>query len=140
MWKTMLAPLFLGGALFLFPGVGRCGQEDGAAAYTKLSAQQAKAVMESGEPYVLLDVRTEGEFQERHIQGAVLIPDTEIKTRAASELLDKNVHILVYCRSGRKSANVAGELAGMGYVHVYDFGGINDWPYETVTGPDAATR
>ena len=64
----------------------------------------------------------------------MLIPDFEIGSRAATELPNKDVLILIYCRSGRRSANVSNELIGMGYSNVYDFGGINDWPYETVNG------
>ena len=99
--------------------------------YQKITAEQAKAKMDEGEPYILLDVRTEEEFKEQRINGAVLISDGEIKTRAESELPDKGALILVYCRSGRRSANAAHELVEMGYANVYDFGGIIDWPYGT---------
>jgi rhodanese-related sulfurtransferase len=79
-------------------------------------------------------VRTEEEFIEQRIPGAKLIPDTEVTSRAASELSDKNALVLVYCRSGRRSADAAKELVAMGYSRVYDFGGIIDWPYETESG------
>ena len=97
--------------------------------YHKLTAEQAKEIMDSGQSYILLDVRTDSEYAERHIEGAVLIPDCEIAARAESELPDKNALILIYCRSGRRSANVAYELVAMGYTNVYDFGGILDWGY-----------
>ena len=100
--------------------------------YTKISAEQAKNMMDEENPFILLDVRTEAEYNEKHIGGAVLIPDTEIKSRAESELPDKDAIILVYCRSGRRSASAANELVSMGYSNVYNFGGILDWPYETV--------
>ncbi|MDL2270097.1 rhodanese-like domain-containing protein, partial [Desulfosarcina sp. OttesenSCG-928-G17] len=115
-------------------GMGFGGRNDDAVAYKKIPASQAKAMMDSGEPYVLLDVRTEKELQERHIRGALLIPYTEVKDRAASELPDTDALILIYCRSGRRSAIAANTLIRMGYTRVYDFGGINDWPYEIVTG------
>ena len=83
---------------------------------------------------ILLDVRTEQEYQEKHIPGAILIPVQEIENRATSELPDKNVVIFVYCRSGARSANAAKILVGKGYTHIYDIGGIIDWPYETVSG------
>ena len=88
-------------------------------------------MMQEENIYILLDVRTTGEFNERHIEGAVLIPDNEISDRAAEELPDKNILILVYCRSGRRSEAAARELVDMGYTNVYDFGGIIDWPFET---------
>ena len=103
------------------------------AIYHKISAAEAKKMMDSGEEYLLLDVRTDTEFAESHIAGAVLIPDYEITARAESALPDKSALILVYCRSGRRSANVAHTLVGMGYTNVYNFGGIIDWPYGTVS-------
>ena len=91
-------------------------------------------MMESVDDFILLDVRTEEEFRENRIGGAILIPDYEISARAGLELPDKDAVILIYCRSGRRSENAARELADMGYTNVYDFGGIIDWPYETASG------
>ncbi|MDL2290950.1 rhodanese-like domain-containing protein [Desulfovibrio sp. OttesenSCG-928-F20] len=140
MWKKTVAALLFGALSFVLLGMGFSGQNSGAAAYKKLSAQEAKAIMDSGEPYVLLDVRTEEEFQERHIKGAILIPYTEVISRAAAELPDKDAVVLIYCRSGRRSAIAANDLIKIGYTRVYDFGGINDWPYEIVTGASAAKQ
>ena len=100
--------------------------------YHKITAAQAKKMMDEGQPYILLDVRTDEEWEEKRINGSVLIPDYEIRDRVPEELPDKNVLILVYCRSGRRSADASRELIDMGYTNVYDFGGIIDWPYETV--------
>ena len=102
------------------------------AVYRKISAEEARHMMESEAQYIILDVRTDEEYYERRIPGAILIPDYEIVSRAKSELPDKSAHIFIYCRSGRRSANAANELVKMGYTNVYDFGGIIDWPYETV--------
>ena len=102
--------------------------------YLKISAEDAYQMMRGTDEYILLDVRTDEEFKERRIEGAVLIPDYEIQNRAQTELPDKNALILIYCRSGRRSANAADELIEMGYTKVYDFGGIIDWPYDTVSG------
>ncbi len=101
------------------------------AAYRKISAQEAKTMMDRGD-VVILDVRTQEEYGEGHITNALLLPDTEIKERAAAMLPDQNTPILVYCRSGRRSALAAQTLIQMGYPNVYDFGGIIDWPYATV--------
>ena len=98
----------------------------------KISSEDAKKRMDNEEHYILLDVRTDSEFNESHIEGAILIPDYEISDRAEMELPDKDVLILIYCRSGRRSANTVNELVNMGYTNVFDFGGIIDWPYETV--------
>ena len=98
----------------------------------KITAAQAKALMDDGKPYTLVDVRTEDEFKAGHIAGAKLIPDTEIKDRAATDLPDKNARILVYCRSGVRSAGAARTLIDLGYTNVYDMGGIINWSYGTV--------
>ena len=90
-------------------------------------------MMTDGEAFILLDVRTEAEFKAKRIEGAVLIPDYEMKQRAAAELPGKNARILIYCRSGRRSAQAAKDLIKIGYTNVFDFGGINDWPYETIS-------
>ncbi|MFV0497019.1 MAG: redoxin domain-containing protein [Candidatus Fimivivens sp.] len=105
--------------------------------YSKIDAENAKQMMDEflemeDRSYVLLDVRTQEEYQEKHIPGAVLIPDYELARRAQAELPDKRQVIFVYCRSGRRSEAAAKELVAMGYNHVYDMGGIIDWPYETV--------
>lgn len=97
-----------------------------------ITAKEAKEFMYSAEDYVLLDVREEDEFASGHLEGAVLIPYGSIAERAEAELPDKQQTILVYCRSGRRSAIAAESLAKLGYTDVRDFGGIIDWPYEVV--------
>ena len=97
-----------------------------------ISAEDAKAIIDGDEPFVLLDVRTAEEFAEVHIQGAKLLPDYEIQTKATAELPDKDALILVYCRSGARSAKAAKTLAELGYTNIRDMGGILDWPFETV--------
>lgn len=101
--------------------------------YLNISAQEAKEIMDSETGYVILDVRTEEEFAEGHIPGAILIPDYEIETKAEQILTDKNQLILVYCRSGRRSKIASEALVSLGYTNIREFGGIIDWPYETVS-------
>lgn len=100
--------------------------------YQKISAEEAKEMMVLDNEYVILDVRTLEEYKEGHIEGAILLPDHELKEKAESILPDQAATILVYCRSGRRSAAVAKELIDMDYTNIYDFGGIIDWPYEIV--------
>ncbi|MCL2569191.1 MAG: rhodanese-like domain-containing protein [Oscillospiraceae bacterium] len=99
-----------------------------------ITASLAREMMESGEPYILLDVRTEAEFSSRHIVGAILIPYTALSDRASVELPDREARILLYCQSGRRSAEAGRILLSLGYANVYDFGGIAAWPYEVVSG------
>jgi rhodanese-related sulfurtransferase len=102
--------------------------------YHKIGSEEARRMMKETEDFILIDVRTESEYREIRIPASRLIPDYEISDRALQELPDKNAVILVYCRSGRRSADASQKLVKMGYTQVYDFGGIINWPYETVSG------
>lgn len=102
--------------------------------YKTISGNEAKKIMNSGKPYVILDVRTETEFESQWIEGAILIPHDQIREQAEEKLPKKNKTILIYCRRGRRSAIAANELVKMGYKNVYDFGGLNTWTFETVGG------
>lgn len=101
------------------------------ASYMMISQEEAKAIMESEENYILLDVRTQEEYDQGHIPGAILIPDFEIEAKAERILADKNQLILVYCRSGRRSKNASDCLVRLGYTNVREFGGIMDWEGST---------
>lgn len=111
-----------------------CNDGNNKNVYEQITPDEAKALMDSEEGYIILDVRTPEEFAAGHIAGAILIPDYEIGEKAESILTDKEQLILVYCRSGRRSKNAANELATLGYTNIKEFGGINDWKYGTVTG------
>ena len=100
--------------------------------YEQITPAEAKEIMDTQDGYIILDVRTQEEYDEAHIEGAILIPDYEITDRAESVLKDKDQLILVYCRSGRRSKLAASELVKLGYTNIKEFGGIIDWPYETV--------
>ena len=120
-------------ALMLIPLLVGCSGGDHTNSYEQITPAEAKALMDSDDGYIILDVRTPEEFAERHIEGAILIPDYEIGEKAESILTDKEQLILVYCRSGRRSKNAANDLATLGYTNIKEFGGINDWEYGTVT-------
>ena len=80
---------------------------------------------------VILDVREQHEYDSRHIPGAVLLPvGTITEDTAAAVIDDLDTVVLVYCRSGHRSKTASQALADLGYTNVYEFGGINDWPYE----------
>ena len=95
-----------------------------------ITAQQAKEIMDKEEGYIILDTRTQQEYGESHIPGAILIPYDEVQEKAEGILTDKNQLILVYCRSGRRSKLAAEDLVKLGYTNIKEFGGILDWPYE----------
>ena len=102
------------------------------AEYIQITQAEAKSIIDSDEELIILDVRTEEEFSSGHIKGAVLIPDYEIADRAEAELPDKDMLILVYCRSGNRSKRASEVLVSLGYTNVKEFGGINTWEYGIV--------
>ena len=115
-----------------------CGQDqpkaEKKATYQTISTEAAKKRLDTEKGIVLLDVRTMAEYTEKHIPGSVLIPVEDIKTQATEKLKDKNAAIFTYCRSGSRSVVAAQALADMNYTNVFNLGGINNWPYETVSG------
>ena len=90
--------------------------------------------MAEGEDYILLDVRTQAEFAQAHIPGAICVPNETIGDEDIPALPKKDQLILVYCRSGNRSKQAAGKLAKLGYTNVLEFGGINTWTGQTVSG------
>lgn len=118
-------------AMMLLVACGQEKEDPQEAIYMNITAQQAKEMMDSREGYIILDTRTQEEYNESHIPGAILIPHDEILEKAESMLTDKDQLILVYCRSGRRSKLAAADLQKLGYTNIYEFGGIIDWPYET---------
>ena len=127
--KGMIIMLLISLSLF---GITACQDGGNNATYEQITAEQAKTIMDTEKDYVIIDARTEEEFAEGHIKNAILIPEYEIAQRAEKELPDKEQLILVYCRSGRRSKIASEELVKHGYTNVKEFGGIIDWPYETV--------
>ena len=122
--------IFLILAAILLTGCGQDKENTREVEYVNITAEEAKEIMDSQEGYIILDVRTQAEYDEGHIPGAVLIPNTEIEDRAEGELPDKDQLILVYCRSGNRSKQASQILARLGYTNIKEFGGIIDWPYE----------
>lgn len=107
------------------------GRENGG--YRQITQEEAAKMMESGDDYILLDVRTTEEFAQGHIPGAICIPNETIGTEEISQLPDKDATILVYCRSGNRSKQASQKLADLGYTNVLEFGGINTWTGPTET-------
>lgn len=98
--------------------------------YIQIQMDEAITMMEEETDYIILDVRTTEEFAEKHIPGAVNVPNESIGTEEIKELPNKDQLILVYCRSGNRSKQASEKLVALGYTNVYEFGGINDWPGE----------
>jgi rhodanese-related sulfurtransferase len=102
--------------------------ENEEASYIKIDQDLAKKLMDTQE-VIVLDVRTIDEYNEGNIEKSLLLPVDDIE-EADKILPDKDVTILVYCRSGNRSKTASEKLIDMGYKNIYDFGGINTWKYE----------
>ena len=111
-----------------------CGTAAGADKYRQISQQEAMDIMQSDEDYIILDVRTHEEFAQGHIPDALNIPNEAIGSEQIPQLPDKEQTILVYCRSGNRSKQASEKLAALGYTNILEFGGINTWEGEIVTG------
>lgn len=92
-----------------------------------MTSQEAKEIMDTKTGYVIVDVRTQEEYDQGHIPGAISIPNETINDKKLAELKNLDQMILVYCRSGNRSRKAAKKLADIGYTNVIDFGGIISW-------------
>ena len=122
--------IFLLLAVLLLTACGQNVENDQGVVYMNITAEEAKEIMDTEEGYIILDVRTQEEYDQGHIPGAIVISHEEIPDKAEEVLTDKNQLILVYCRSGRRSKIAAEALLELGYTNIKEFGGIIDWPYE----------
>ncbi len=129
-----LLPIFI--AVLLLAGCAAPAEQE--VSYHQVTMDEATAMMEEEKNYIILDVRTAAEFNEKHIPGAINIPNETIGTDAIPELPDKDQLILVYCRSGNRSKQASEKLVKLGYTNVVEFGGIIDWPGETQTNEGGA--
>ena len=125
-----ILPLFL--LLLLLTGCGGTASNSSSENdYQQISQEEAKEMMDTQE-VIILDVREQDEYDSGHIPGAVLLPVGSIDEDTATEVIpEKDSTVLVYCRSGNRSKTASSALAELGYTNIYEFGGINTWPYET---------
>ena len=124
-----LLPIFITALLL----VGCAVPAEQETSYRQITMDEAVAMMKEEEGYIILDVRTAAEFDEKHIPGAINIPNEAIGAEVIPDLPDKDQLILVYCRSGNRSKQASKKLVKLGYTNVVEFGGIIDWPGETET-------
>ncbi len=100
--------------------------------YHQIDGQSALDMMNNETDYIIIDVRTESEYQQGHIKNAINIPNESIDESVSEILTDKDQLLLVYCRSGNRSKKASEKLAKLGYSNIYEFGGISDFPGEIV--------
>ena len=141
--SKLLLLVLISFALFSFASCRMRGEESGVKenkieekiavqTYKQITPQEAKKLMDTEEDYIIIDARTEEEFLEGHIPGAVVLSYEETAEKAGEIVPEKDKLILIYCRSGRRSKIAAETLVSLGYTNVKEFGGIIGWPYETV--------
>ena len=108
-----------------------CNGNTSDSSYEQITQEAAKEMMDTQE-VIILDVREQDEYDSEHIPGAILLPVGTIDETTAAEVIpEKGSTVLVYCRSGNRSKIASSTLADLGYTNIYEFGGINTWPYET---------
>lgn len=115
-------------------GLAGCGEKERkeTLGYQQITAEEAKTMMNELDDEIILDVREIDEYCAGHILDAVLFPVDAIDEETAKEVIPaKDTVVLIYCRSGNRSKTASSTLAALGYTEIYEFGGIQDWPYET---------
>ena len=126
-----ILPLFFLLLLLLTGCGGTASNTSSESDYQQISQEEAKEMMDT-QDVIILDVREQDEYDSGHIPGAVLLPVGTIDEETAAEVIpEKDSTVLVYCRSGNRSKTASSALAELGYTNLYEFGGINTWPYET---------
>ena len=127
--KKFMAVLVMGAAIAA-AGCGLAAAAEKMDGYTRITAQEAMKMIEYGRaPVVIVDVRSVEEYNGGHVPGAIVIPHNVVKDKLPEILPDRNTTLLVYCRSGNRVVSACKDLVAAGYVNVYNFGGIIDWPY-----------
>ena len=94
----------------------------------EITPEEAKNILETDKSAVLLDVRTEKEYQSIRVPNSILIPVDDLRFKFKE--LDKSKKYLVMCRSGNRSAFATYALRQLGFDAYNIIGGIINWPYE----------
>ena len=114
------------------PAPQQAAEEKAEPSWVQIDQETAKRMMEADDGHVIVDVRRQDEYDAGHIPGAILIPNESIVDERPAQLPDLEQVILIYCRSGNRSKQAAQKLADMGYLNIYEFGGITTWTGEIV--------
>ena len=114
------------------PAPQQAAEDSTKPSWVQIDQETAKRMMEADDGHVIVDVRRQDEYDAGHIPGAILIPNESIVDERPSELPDLEQVILIYCRSGNRSKQAAQKLADLGYLNIYEFGGITTWTGEIV--------
>lgn len=111
--------------IFLLSGCGEAENTDSSDSSVNYMEAKEKIINEGA---ILLDVRTKEEYNEKHIDGASLLPLDKIDIDSISQIVsEKDTPIIVYCRSGNRSQQAREKLIALGYSKVYDLGAMSNW-------------
>ncbi|MDR0671945.1 MAG: rhodanese-like domain-containing protein, partial [Oscillospiraceae bacterium] len=103
--------------------------EETAAADPLITPEMVREIQRMDPAAAVVDVRNQDERDRGYIPGSILIPLATRKETDAAQLPDKEAVVVVYCQSGGRSAQAREFLEELGYLRVYDMGGIGRWPY-----------
>jgi rhodanese-related sulfurtransferase len=116
--------------LLLFIGFSSCKKEEKKGEVKVVSVEEMQSLMELDD-IQLVDVRTPGEYQEGYIENFQNIDFLSPTFDEDIAKLDKNKPVILYCKSGGRSASCAQKMVDAGFVKVYDLeGGISKWQHE----------
>ena len=121
--KKLLVVIFIAFIISVFIGCG--------GSYQHISAEKAMKMMKTEQNYLIVDVRSQEEYNKKHVKNAILVPIDDIKEGKLDKLHDKNQTLLLYCWTGRRAEKAADLLIKRGYTNVYEFGGLVDWTGDT---------
>ncbi len=94
----------------------------------RVSADDVKSAVDTGKNFILLDVRTVGEYSRGKIAASINLPVDEVASKIGSVIPDKNAVIYVYCLSGSRSIYAVDTMIKLGYKQVYDMAnGLLAW-------------
>ena len=102
----------------------------GGPGFKHVSVDEAAKMMKADKNVVIVDVRTQEEYDKKHVLGAICVPIEDIRADKLDKLPDKNKTLMLYCWTGRRSEDASALLVKQGYKKVYDFGGLVDWTGE----------
>lgn len=126
--KKILSIIFI---LIISTGCNNNSQKE--VAYQKITCNKMETLVKDGA--ILIDVRTEEEYNTGYIKKAINISSVDIMNKIETEIPDKKTAIIVYCKSGGRSKDIAESLIDKGYENVYDLGSINNCIDENIWIP-----
>jgi Rhodanese-related sulfurtransferase len=103
-------------------------------AFRQYAIRAEQALKDYNKGAYIVDVRTDEEYSQKHIKGALHIPVDNVEAQLEKEIPDKTSEVIFYCAKGVRAQKALEKALLLGYQRVYNLGGIGDWPYATEAG------